>query len=692
MADQKVKFVLDLDVKEFTEKGLQAKGVIEKIADKEGLSELVEGLVHTTAVLGTVAAAAWAFKEAIDLTLEAEQIKRVENQFQTLANTAGISGKELKEGLESASGGLVTTGELLESANKSIVAMGSQAQRLPEVMEVARKATAVFGGDLKQNFESLSTAMANGNARMLKQYGIIVDTEKAVKEFAKTHNLAANEVSEMGRKQAIMNAALEQAKKAYQGVDDDLNTSKNTILLLKNTLSETAEVFTLAFEKTFGPTVRNFLVTVKDMAVQARRYLTGEFGEGLEKNKIQIEDTESQLTSLKNQLFELQTFNEGEGFFERLFKGKKEDRITKINADIEQTTKKLEDLKRENDALAEQEDSKSGRGPAGADPSEDIARKEVMLANETKFQAQMLALKKQMFDYESQNIQNLDDLDALSKERQFFLEQEHAQKVAELKANENLNNSQRMALLDMENKRYQASARAEEQKTAQLRMQLLDQYVKNSTSAFQGIGRAFQVMAMKNKAAMSDFGKRGEEITSSFQMHSTYAFQKMGQDMVEGKNIAEAAADAMKGFFLNMIADRAIAEGSMLLLSGIWPPNPLALGAGAGLVALGGALRTLAGGSAGKIAGATGGGPGVSGGYGVATEPKEAAEARGLPDPTTSEQGMPDMAANQRTQRTVNVQIAGNYFDTDTSRRQLMEMIRQETDATDFRYDRIGVG
>src|SRR6266478_536740 len=104
MADEdKISFLLDLDIAEFTEKGLKAQAVVQKIGAEENISGLLEGLLKAGPILGALALSAYAFKKAIDLTEEAEQIKKTNALFESLAEQAGIAPEELKEGLEKAS-------------------------------------------------------------------------------------------------------------------------------------------------------------------------------------------------------------------------------------------------------------------------------------------------------------------------------------------------------------------------------------------------------------------------------------------------------------------------------------------------------------------------------------------------------------------------------------------------------------
>ena len=42
--------------------------------------------------------------------------------------------------------------------------------------------------------------------------------------------------------------------------------------------------------------------------------------------------------------------------------------------------------------------------------------------------------------------------------------------------------------------------------------------------------------------------------------------------------------------------------------------------------------------------------------------------------------------------KNVTLQVMGSYFETEQTKTRLLEMIRENTDATDFKYQQIGVG
>ena len=167
-SEKETKFKLSLDNKEFIESALHSKESIMSLGEAKNLTGLVEGLTKVGVTLGVVGVAAWGIKTAFETVFEGEEIRQINKEFDVLTEKAGIATDSLKEGLVKAAGGLVDDTELLKAANKAIIEMGNSAQRLPEVMELARKSTAVFGGDLAQNFETMNQAIAWTHRKRLR--------------------------------------------------------------------------------------------------------------------------------------------------------------------------------------------------------------------------------------------------------------------------------------------------------------------------------------------------------------------------------------------------------------------------------------------------------------------------------------------------------------------------------------------
>lgn len=689
MADNPVKFLLDLDIEQFSESAITAKGMITEIGNPENLSGLLKTLGEVATILAPIAIAAFAFKEAIDLSEQADTINRVNDEFNTLTASAGISSRTLKEGLEQAAGGLVSTNDLLGIANQAIIKMGSSASHLPEIMELARKATAVFGGDVKSNFEGLTTAISNGNVRMLRQYGILVDNKKAIDDFAKAHHIAANELSATGKRQAIMNEALAQGQEKFKNVSSDLTQTVNIVDQFKTTLTEMKEIFVLVFDRTIGPSLKSLLTSVNHVATALKTELTASLGIGLDKNNAQITILEGKISSITKTLEDLKS---KKGTSLDLVPADTMSRLQSLPKLLSQYQSQLEELKTKNKEL-NQTESEGEKARAASfskskdDAADDIIDQKARLANKQKFDKQMADMDIAYWKAKQSDVQSENDIEKIIDNQRLQREQAHKLALDQINRSETLSHSQKIKMVEMEEKKYHAEVAADEQRLNSLRTQLINQYVANSENAFQGIGRAAQQMTMQAKAELVDFGKQGQEVMNAFKQNSVSAFEQMGASMQQGVPIAKASASAIKQAFLGMIGDIAIEDGTRIMLSGIFPPNPAALAAGAALIALGGYLKAESGGGATTTS--TGA---VSTGSGSFTSATNQGVTQTTSNAPSGVPGPADMNSMQTApQNVVHVNIAGNYLNTDQTQRTLMDLMKQSTNATDFTYNKVGV-
>jgi len=343
--DEETNWVLNLDVTDALESLSTFSDGLTAATNGEGLESLMTAFTSAGIALGVVAGAVYAVKEAMDLTFDGEQIEAINAQFDILTEKAGIAGDALKSGLQEASGGLIDDTTLMKDANKAIVELGSNAQQLDQVMTVARQASAVSGGDISQNFEQITQAIASGSTRQLRSMGIIIDQQKAYSDFAKSIGVATNELSKEGQQHAILNAVLEQSKTAFAGIDPNMKEATNAFQAFKATITDLKDIIVVAFEKVAGPTLTNFFNNLRGWTSEAKTYLSANFGTGVEQTAAKTKTLEASLQSLKGKLVDLE-FNTGkEGILDKWFGPSKEEKIKKITADIAATESQLNALK-----------------------------------------------------------------------------------------------------------------------------------------------------------------------------------------------------------------------------------------------------------------------------------------------------------------------------------------------------------
>src|SRR6185312_3138057 len=156
----------------------------------------------------------------------------------------------------------------------------------------------------------------------------------------------------------------------------------------------------------------------------------------------------------------------------------------------------------------------------------------------------------------------------------------------------------------------------------------------------------------------------------------TQASVQMFEDIGKGQ---QSAGEIAKKFLFGFLGQRAIAEGTIMFMSGIWPPNPVALAGGGALIALGAFLESQSGGSDSSS---------------MPTPPSSSDLGGSAGGVTASSGGVDNSRPSVQTaqqQKAVSIHIQGHYFDTDQTRMALVQMVRDNQDATDYNVDKIGV-
>jgi hypothetical protein len=672
MADDREIFKLDLDSKDFIANAKEAQKALSDIADAESLTKLVSTIGNATLGLAAVATAAYGFKKALDFVEEAEAIKRVNAQFEMLTANAGIASDTLKEGLEKAAAGLVDTEDLLQAANKALVTMGGSAEKLPQLLEAARNSTLVFGGTLTQNFEALNQAIATGQTRALRHLGIIIDSQKAYRDYADSIGVTVSALDETEKKQAILNAVLEKSQSTFKNNQLSTNDATFSVQKLSVSLKELKDTFVLAFDRTIGPSLRSSMASLADFAKGAAQVFAGEFGTVEQQTDYQIQRTESRIKSLTDRLSKMDA--PPEGFWGKLF-APNEKAKARIQSLLDESQAKLEELKARREQMVEDKGAAAPGAPAIED---DSGRNAKRLAEKSKFEASLQELTLQRIKSEEEVATSVAQINTEQDEKIIATRQLRDAKLRELDAQRALQEIATDEELNLKKQELTARTDAEivkiQEETDQKRIESLRRFAEYNKSTMAGFTGSMRAASAQAAADMQNFSKLGSQFTNAFAHNATSAFKAIGDG-------SKSAADAMGGFMLGTVADMAEAYGSELLLSGLWPPNPLALGAGAALITLSGFLRSKAGGSSAGL-GAQAAASSVSGATTVPSMDTGAAQ------PVMAAPSLPASAAK----REVQVNIMGHYFETPETRRMLVDMLRQESDSTQFTIAQIGQG
>lgn len=655
MATEKETLKLDLDATDLILGANKALQSIEKIGDAKNVAGLVTGLKNVTTGLAVVGVSLGAFKLALDAVMETEAIERINKQFDTLAEGAGLSADTIRTKLVGAAQGLADDEEILQAANRAIVSMGKNAEKLPELMDLARKATAVMGGEVVNNFEMISSAVASGNTRALRQLGIIVDLEKAQRNYALAHGVTISQLTEEQRKQAMLNAVLAKRDEAFKGIEIAGNSVTVLIKKIGVEIGQSLEVITVWVGKLIGPTFQKVFGAIKEYATDARLFLESKMGDAATKATADYDRLIRKQADMKEDLVRLQELQEKWGRGDPMLAQRRAD-------DIERLQKSLVDIVPAIEAAREAKEKFESAGPAEAAPRIDTSAADLQnLERKQEIAEKTLALQ-------IQNSTSEEEVAALSAARKLAIEQELATSIEALRAQgakgEVVNVAEQETLL-----REQAAQRI---------MQINDSLANNQKAALdrqQNANTSFYA-GWKNQSAQAAVALSKDQMTwaKAGATANNMLTQTMAAGFLSLSKGSKEALKAMKQQFFLMIADKAQAEGMLNLAMG--PLNPVNFAVGGALLALSGIVRGLAGGDLGASAG--------GGAETVATGGVVGGTPTAIPGPPSE---LPEGAG--RPGRSITIAIQGNYFETEQTRRTLMEMIRQETDATEFKYVQI---
>ena len=219
------------------EKGIGQAGLSTAKGFSKQAGAITGGLVPAYAVL---AANIFAITAAFNALKNAAQVEVLEQGFGTLGNAAGRTADLMASKLKDVTGGAISTEQALRSAAAGFSA-GFSIQEMEGLAEIARGASVALGRDLGDALDRLIRGTAKLEPEILDELGIFVRLDDAVADYAASLGKTVGEITEAERRQAFLNAALEQGTKKFQLVTD--STDVNVFNQVGATFKELSESF-----------------------------------------------------------------------------------------------------------------------------------------------------------------------------------------------------------------------------------------------------------------------------------------------------------------------------------------------------------------------------------------------------------------------------------------------------------------
>lgn len=599
-------------------------------------SGVTNSLTSLASKVGAVAAAVVIVKQQFEAfaesILEGDKIKQLEQQFGFLSQSVGVAGEALKESLIKASGGLVDDTKILESANRGLVALGQNAERLPEVFELARKATVVFGGTATENFDFLNQVIASGNTRSLKSLGIIIDSEQAYKKYADSIGVSVAALTEAGKRQAIFNEVIEKGNKSFAAIDPNVQNTTTSFQKLKVAINDLNDTLAVRTSNTFGDFASKTLDGLRQGVVRVTDKIK-EFA-GVEKLPItqQSEILERNLKAAREDLEAIQKINAGLAAPNLILEKQAQQRIDDLSLQREL----LAEQQRKTQSLAQHQAQLTAAAEVPAKKAEDLFISEKLIADREKAQAKIAEINVAIVEAQKASLSEIERARLFSEAKQTAVQEEFESQRADLLLQRRTADIQTKAFID---EQIIAAEELKNQKLLQLQQQA---------------------------------DKVGQILGSNFQ-------KSLGQGIAGGiQNVVTSLAKGQNAFanfgkfILGVIGDFAIQAGTAIIAAGLGYKSlgdftgtaPLIFGAA--LVALGSLLKAFSGTPDTGVGGGAGGGAtsgGLAGG-GFGGSP-----ATSLSEGAVAARGT-----------VVNVNVAGNVLDRRQSGLEIASVIQEHFD------------
>lgn len=661
MSEDEIGVKINLDSSGFTG---AIKGMIDKVKDfkemnSQELAEVITKFGEVGLAVAALAAAMYATKKAFEWEEEAEAIKKIEKQFEILSENAGVSGEAVLQGMRKASNGVVDNTTLMKLANEQFVRLGALSGQLPEIMELATKATQVMGGTVEENFTKISMAVATGNQKLLKHLGLKINLKKAEEDYAKSLGYTVDMLTESGKQQARLNAVLASGSTKFKGITQDTGTVTISFQKVNVAIKEIWDTFLMVFDKLFGPVLKKAAQEIADFFSVLNLNLKSVFGEGARKAEADLILVDRRLTELQKKVKDEEAYKAKFGVF--------------LNpGDYAAAKQQIAALQKQKDELEKASPKLAGSGERSeTERKEDDIDQEKVLAkkreNQAKFEADVLKMNDERIKAEEKSASNMTEFDKNQTEQRKSFQMAYAAELQGIRNSSDMSQKQKIQQMEQVAQTHTAKMKSMEDDLSTKRTAALEKWGVDNRSTMKQISDAMAAQSAAAHKSMVDTQRIGTQAFSAIGSNAKNAFLAIGEG-------SQTAGEAMKGFMLGALADIAESNGEVMLLEGIWPPNPAALAGGAALLVLAGALRSQAGTGGALKGGASAGGGG--GGYYSASASAASASA---PSGVTPQE-----------KKTVTVQIMGHVFDSQESGTRIAEIIKQNADATDFNYKPIG--
>ena len=190
----------------------------------------IQGITGTLSKMavraGAAAAAFYAAKGLIqgmsDLARQAAAVEQVRRGFDNLGKGIGFTETTFRK-LDKAVNSTMKQVDLMTKANNAMfLGIVKSDDEMAQLFDTAQRLGQALGLDTAQAIDSIVTGMGRQSKLMLDNLGIMIDTNKAYEDYARSLGVSSSELSEQERKIAFNNAVLAESQRLVEGLGEEV--------------------------------------------------------------------------------------------------------------------------------------------------------------------------------------------------------------------------------------------------------------------------------------------------------------------------------------------------------------------------------------------------------------------------------------------------------------------------------------
>ena len=234
------------------EKALYQSGLSSSKAFSKQAGAIGGGSSGLVGAYATLAANVFAATAAFQVFKEAAAFENLIAGLNAVGATAGRNLTFASEKLVEVSGYAISTERAMRSMALG-VSSGFSTDQMSELTKVARGASLALGRDMGDAMDRLTRGAAKLEPEILDELGIMVRLDDATEKYAATIGKSAGQLSQFERRQAFLNAILEQGDKKFGQIAESIDT--NPYDKLSASLANLQKTVLTAFNKVLGPMI-----------------------------------------------------------------------------------------------------------------------------------------------------------------------------------------------------------------------------------------------------------------------------------------------------------------------------------------------------------------------------------------------------------------------------------------------------